>query len=390
MKKGNKKKTFIYAGLLLLITVILFAALLAFFDAQLHSDGKTFVSDIGAHLKSAKKGTGYSLLIQAMGALYKASGTSFSIAVLEAVMVIATWLLSAKLIESMHEKLNYFFSALIALPATFLSGIYIPEIYENFYRQQIVTQPYHNITYTGMRVCAVLVMLMFYKVFESYLQKIKWHEWVLLAAALALTTAVKPSFFYGFALALLLFLIVDFFRTKCQWKPFWKIVIMGCVVFPSLAIMALQASTLFGKPVSEGGSGIALIWGANFVKHGIQKTALKLFCGLAFPTVVALGNIKRFKKTEWFVYVMYAVELAIGMIFVETGARANHGNFFWGVYGGAFFLFVIAFGRYVDDLIHFRERNKLYLIIGGILMLAHVISSAAFFIVVMSGENCFM
>ncbi|MBR5773953.1 MAG: hypothetical protein IKY44_03790, partial [Clostridia bacterium] len=174
-------------------------------------------------------------------------------------------------------------------------------------------------------------------------------------------------------------LIIDFVKTRFKSKPFLKMVIIGLIVVPSLVIMAIQASMLYGKPVESGGSGIAIIWGRSLFTQGFA-TLFQLGCGIGFPCLVAIANFKNLKRFEKFNYVMFAVQFIISIMFTETGRRQGHGNFAWGVYGAAFFLFIIAFSRFADDLKDYKNKSKLYLILGSILALAHIASSVYYLI----------
>lgn len=369
------------------ITIVLFGVFTFLFYSQLISQTEVYPSDIQQHMDFAINGRGYSLLYRVMELLYNLTGSSFSIAILESLLTVGTWLGAAKLIDFLYERKDYFSSAIIALPSMFVTGIYIPVIYEYFYKQQIVTQPHHNITYTGMRFFAVFAMIAFCKIFESYLKKNKWYHWVMLAVMLALATSIKPSFLYGFVFTLLIFLILDFTKTKSNTKPLLKIVISVGIMIPLLFIMLMQAKILYARPAEAGGSGIAIVWGKNFVSTGVWLTLLKILCGLSFPVLVGLVNHKQLKRTEKFTYVMYAVQLAIVMLFVETGPRAKHGNFYWGLYGAAFFLFIITFARFADNLKHYKEHNKIYIGAGSLLMLAHIISGVGYFVIVLLGNK---
>ncbi len=391
MKCQCTKKNVVYTIALALTSVVLFLLFFHIFSGQIYDQNGLYDSDIHTHIKFSLNGSGYSLLYRIMGVLHRLAGSPFPIAVMEALMVVGTWLLSAKWLKDMYASHSYAFYAFVSLPTLGLTGMYLSSVYECFYKQQLVTQPYHNITYIGMRFFAVPVMILFYKVFEQYLESVRWKQWVCLAIMLVVSTAVKPSFFYGFALALLVMLIVDFIRTKCQLKPFTKMVIMGLVVIPSLCVMALQAVVLFDKPAgTPGGSGIALIWGARFVKKGFLKTTLKLICGLAFPCLVAFFNRDRLKKTEIFTYLMYVVQLLICILFSETGKRAYHGNFYWGLYGAAFFVFLITFARFADNVRHYRQYNKIYILFSGLLCATHLVSSASYFWAIFNGSHYYL
>ena len=90
---------------------------------------------------------------------------------MQSLMMVGTWLGSAKLIDDISERKNFFVSSLIALPAMIATAIYLPFLHEHFYSQQLLTQPYHNITYTGMRFISIFAMIIFFRMFEKYLKK---------------------------------------------------------------------------------------------------------------------------------------------------------------------------------------------------------------------------
>lgn len=373
--------------ILVLISFAMFGAFLYLFNAQLTHDDGRYNSDILLHLGIALRGKGYSILYKIIALLYTATGTTFSIALLESFIVVGTWFVAAKFIDVLYEKKDFFSSAMISFPVMFLSGIYIPMIYGHFYSGQLVTQPYHNITYNGMRLVAVIAMPFFIKAFESYRDKIQWKSLVIFSILLVLSTLIKPSFLYGLALALLCFLVYDFIKLKFNPALFGRMVAIGCTVLPSVVIMYFQANMLYAKSVNEGGTSIAIVWGMYFVKKGVINTLFKLLCSLFFPTMVFLVNRKNLKRTEMFIYVMYGIQLFITIMFKEVGARGSHGNFAWGLYGAAFFLFLVTASRFVDNLKHRKDFGKLYIISGSVLAGAHILSGLAYFAAIMLGAG---
>ncbi len=379
LSNTNKKK------LALCVGGLMFCAFVFLFYAQIVKIGGDYFSDTEIHLALAVDGKGYSILYRAMECLYKITGTDFSIVGLQCLIMLGTWWFTARLITLMYEKKDMAEAFLIALPASVATGIYVPYIFPFFYKNQIITQPYHNITYMGMRLFAVLAMLVFCKVFQNYLKGIKWQHYLLLSLFLTLSTAVKPSFFYGFALTLLLFLIFDFIKTKCKLLPFTKIFILGSVVFLSLAIMFYQAKLLYTDHHGENASSIVAVWGKNFFSHPVKIIIFKILCGLAFPAVVGIANRKKLKRTELFIYLMYGVQLFIALMFAEAGPRQNHGNFFWGVYIAAFFVYIVTYARFFTNLQCRKSFGKLYIGMGALLLSAHLASAFVYFVKILHG-----
>lgn len=355
---------------------------------------KEFSSDLVSHIYFARNGKGYSFLYSIMGFLLNIYDNVNIIAVLGSLMVTGTWLATAKLISMMMKDMGYFKSAIVALPLLIVTGIYSPVIYPFFYTRQLVTQPYHNITYYGMRLFAVFAMIFFYKMFDGYLKKINVFNWIVLALMLVASTSVKPSFFYGFALCLLIFLIIDFFKSGFKAKPLGHIILMGLVVIPSVLIMLSQYIILYvGKtPGAEPSGGIALVWGANFIKYGFKSTVLKIVCSIGFPCLVGLKNIKKMTRFDKFCYIMFFIELIITIMFVETGKRAKDGNFNWGLYCGSYFVFIAAVTNFIKNVIEREKEGKLltpYPITGFVMLSLHLSSSLSYFVSIMSGEHFF-
>ncbi|MCO7111163.1 hypothetical protein NIA69_21155 [Gemmiger formicilis] len=78
---------------------------------------------------------------------------------------------------------------------------------------------------------------------------------------LTVATSFKASLIFAFAPALLVLLIADFVRTRA--KNLKNEIIMGCSVFPGVALCFIQANVLF----AEEGSGIRLIFTVPFDHH---------------------------------------------------------------------------------------------------------------------------
>ncbi|MBQ7047410.1 MAG: hypothetical protein IJN86_00510 [Clostridia bacterium] len=382
--------------IIVVIGLIIFYLLSSLFYSQATAR-RGYSSDLKEHIKYAIADKGYSALYSFMGKLYEIFESVICIAILEALMVIATWLLTAKFITMVAKETDFFMGALFAIPIVFLCAVAVPILYPKFYSGQLVTQPYHNITFYGMRLFALIAMMCLYKVFDNYLNKIKPAYWIAIALSLALSTSVKPSFFYGFALTLLIFLIIDFFKSifKKEFKlgTLGHIILMGVVVFPSLYIMAKQVIHLFGpKEVARAASqssGIAIAWGKPFLKAGIFTNVARLVCGMTFPTLVAFNNRKKLNRFEKFSYLMFFVQILVFAMLTETGKRANHGNFYWGVYSAGFFAFLAAVPRFLDNIRLFKEdkSKKGYLIAGFILLIAHMICSIMYFAIVQRGYS---
>lgn len=372
---------------LILVGCIIFSAFYFLSYSQIYASDGQYPSDTPSHIATALKGTGgYSGVHHLINIIYSLTNDYRAIALFESVIVVATWLASSKMILCLYEDFSYFESTIIALPSLFWAGIYIPILHESFYKHQIITQPHHNITYIAMRFCMILFMIIFVKIFNNYFISLNGKTWITLAFLCALSTYMKPSFFYGFALTLCIFLVIDIVKIRFCDKYLTQIILMGSIVFPSICIMLLQSSVLYD---SNSVSGIAVIWGQKFIQHGVINTIFKIACGLVFPIIVAIYNRNNLNKVEKFIFSMYGIQLILCIMLTETGPRANHGNFHWGLYGAAFLLTLISISRFVSNL-KSQERKKvsmIYLITGSVLLCSHLLSGLVYFMFILSGAK---
>lgn len=384
--KQTKRDLFLNI-LLGIVGIILFISFTVLFYRQAVKYDNIYSSDLPAHIKFAVEGRGYSLLYFFIGLIYKITGGVFFIAVFESLMIVFTWLISGGLICRLFKGVPFSIGCFIGVPIIFLTGIYLPGIYEYFYSNQLVGQPWHNITYFGMRLFAVLSMLIFTKVIDTYTRKNEGKNWILLTIFLALSTAVKPSFLLGFSFTLLLFLCADAIKARFEKRVFLNIIIMGLTVIPSLLILLFQSRVLYGTGVEDGGTGIILVFGANFLQNGIKDTILKLICSLALPFLVLVKNRNNLKKIDKFVYVMYFVQLAVVFLFSESGKRRFDGNFYWGLYLSGYILYLFVHAKFWENFRVHTNRDQVYKVAGIVLILLQFISGLTYFLIVLNGRN---
>lgn len=374
----------IYAGLIFLASVFLF------YNQGVTPDRTVFLSDLPDHIAFAMTGDSYSFMYLIMGLLLKLPrGRVFAIAVFEALLVVGagwiTYLLLKKIVSEKKDTIVFF----AAFSLLFLTSMYLPGIYEKYYWNTFAAQPWHNITYIGMRFFALWTIYSFYEVYENYLDGISVKQWISIALPLLLGTAIKPNFLLSFAFALLIILIIDYVKHFLEYKKlfdmtFWNIVKMGTVVFPACFALLVQALILYGP--SESGaatSSVILTWGATLFTDGVVTLILKIFCSLAFPFLVYICNHKELDKKTKFAYLMFLVTFIQVHMLDEAGARAGHGNFTWGIYNAVYIVFIYAIGYFME---HFDWKNKKAETVAGCVFLGiHVISGFTYFVLLLQG-----
>ena len=146
---------------------------------------------------------------------------------------------------------------------------------------------YHNTTYIMLAPFALLAMLAFYRVWPTMRDDLDLRAYAVYTVLLTVATSFKASLIFAFAPALLVLLIADFMRTRA--KNLKNEIIMGCSVFPGVALCFIQANVLF----AEEGSGIRLIFTVPFDHHrmlwGPFNEAGVLGLARSFVFVAAVG-----------------------------------------------------------------------------------------------------
>ena len=371
---------FLAAVMIPVLLMIIFTRL--FYDQIKYPD--FYKSDISAHIKIAAQGRGYSFLYGALGLIIHASGgryQSIIIAAFEGLMTVLTvYPMAAWMVKRFH--IQKWTAYLAAAGLLFCSSIYLPVLQPLFYKSGIVTQPWHNITYMGMRLFAIMTMCGFSDVLDRYQEKISVKDWLKIAIPLAVSTGIKPVFLLAFSWALLLFLIIDAIRGKFRGRVLIQCVKLGTTVFPSLILLYIQSRILYGS----GSSGIRFsLTASTFFANGFSWTLIKLLRALLLAVIVMLYNRSDQRKATGFVYVLYLVALFQVIMFSETGPRENHGNFYWILYICGFILYGHVIANWIKNI---KENNwqttkdKWYGTVTSVLTLAHLISGIAYFVMI--------
>lgn len=378
------------AAKLIYVAVIFLASVYLFYNQGVTPDRQVFLSDLPDHIAFAMTGDSYSFMYLIMGLLLKLPrGRVFAIAVFEALLVVGAGWITYLLLKKRTSDKKHTIAFFAAFSLLFLTSIYLPGIYEKYYWNTFAAQPWHNITYIGMRFFALWTIYSFFEVYENYLDGISVKDWVKIGLPLLLGTAIKPNFLLSFAFSLLIILIIDYVKHVLECKKmfdqtFWNIVKMGTVVFPACFALLVQAVILYGP--SESGaasSSVILTWGATLFKDGVLTLILKTLCSLAFPLLIYISNRKAFDKQTNFAYLMFLVTFVQVHMLDEAGARAGHGNFTWGIYNAVYIMFIYAIGYFME---HFDLKNKKgQTLCGCVLLGLHLISGFTYFVLLLQG-----
>ena len=371
-----------------LVSIAFFLLFTILFYRQAVQYNDKYVSDLPSHISFGINGKGYSLLYAVIGILMRLTRSELSVALLESMFLIYTWRITYKimmdaLLDQRLKDLLFF----VSLGLLFLTSIYIPGIYEQFYMKSVITQPWHSITYFGMRLMALVTMGTFFQCYDHYLKSITIRQWCSIAIPLAVSASIKPNFLIAFAFTLLIILIKDFIKTFSDLNAFINIVKMGTVVFPACLVLLFQAIILYRPDSSGEASGIALIWYA-FFQNSISSIVLRFICGITFPAAVYIYNRKKLSKKEKFVFLLYIVTFIQMIMLRETGPRAGDNNFVWGIFNSAYILFVYSVSLFISNILSAHKGEavtKQYIIAGKLVLSAHLITGVIYFLYIFGG-----
>ena len=225
--------------------------------------------------------------------------------------------------------------------------------------------------------------------YENYLNGLRVVDWFLIAVPLLFATAIKPNFLLAFSFTLLAVLILDFVRNFFDKQKFFNMIKMATTVFPACFALLLQAVILYG-PTEEGAaeSGLIITWGATLLEGGVLPLVMKVVCGLSFPIMIYILGHKQLDKQERFVYLMYLITFIQVHMLGESGARATHGNFTWGIYNSAYILLIYTIAFFME---HYNiKNNKAVCVIGWGVLALHLISGIMYFVLLLAGGPSYL
>ena len=231
---------------------------------------------------------------------------------------------------------------------SFLCNIAMPfYVREAHYQRYIGYQSasiWHNSTYICMKFCGVLVMILYLILEEKYRTGLSVREWLLLAGAFVLVNAVKPSFSMVFMPVMAIYLLIDLFRKV----PFFRVVLFGLTVIPSLLVILWQNMVLFGD---ETGNGIEIRFGYTLTLHSTHSK-VTLLLSVAFPLFVLLFMWKELFRDKWYLFswIVWGVALVQVAFLSESGTRARDGNFMWGYSIGIFLILIWSVVKLLEML----------------------------------------
>ena len=364
-------------------------------------------SDVPLHIELALGHNDYglsSLLIQ----LFYLGGEAFAQRALALsltannLMGLFTVALLVRFLLPRLSRLEAFLAAeLAALCGPWLIPGYQMGVYMNAYNGNL----YHNMTVLFSRTLIPVSFVCFFRCWSARHGCIPRKDWWGFAVSFFIVTAFKPNFAFAFIPVLAVLLLWDLIRYKG--KYFKNEFLLGCAVLPTGLLCIWQYLVLFNNSFGQSAtemlqeldenfvdtsSGVALrfLWGAELVAVLVMYLRSLL---LPVYTLALQGWREKERRRIGLFLAVEAVALLEATVLVETGYRANHGNFDWG--GLALYpaVFALAIGLLIRMLQEMKLRKPLDVfkcLVGLGLLLGHLMVGLYFLWFFGSGGSYFI
>lgn len=331
-------------------------------------------SDMPAHIALALGHNDYSLasyIVRVLWALFgEARGQTLLSLVLTANQLLGV-LTVCFLLRRMFPTLDTALSLLAAILAHVCGPWILPgqtEMYLGVYNGNVL----HNMTLLFSRTPVPLVLLFFFRLWDSRESRLRLKDWLGLALTLALSTLFKPSFLGAFAPAVLVMLIWDFIKTRA--KGFKNEFLIGCAVLPSAAVLLWSSSVLFAEDFAGTSSGVAL---RALTLGGLLSLLVMYLRGLLLPlwSHFTQGVREPERGHLRIVWGVLGVAILEALTLTETGFRANDGNFEWGslaLYPTVFALAIALLMRLLQRTDRKKRPDAVKAAVGLVLLLGHL------------------
>ena len=346
-------------------------------------------SDVPLHIELALGHNDYglsSLLIQLFylgGEAFAQRALALSLTVNNLMGLFTVALLVRFLLPRLSRLEAFLAAELAALCGPWLIPGYQMGVYLNAYNGNL----YHNMTVLFSRTLIPVSFVCFFRCWSARHGRIPRKDWWGFAVSFFIVTAFKPNFAFAFLPVLAVLLLWDLIRYKG--KYFKNEFLLGCAVLPTGLLCIWQYLVLFNNSFGQSAtemlqeldenfvdtsSGVALrfLWGAELVAVLVMYLRSLL---LPVYTLALQGWREKERRRIGLFLAVEAVALLEATVLVETGYRANHGNFDWG--GLALYpsLFALSIGLLIRMLQEVKLKKPLDIfkcLVGLGLLLGHL------------------
>ena len=281
--------------------------------------------------------------------------------------------------------------AVFSFVCLFANPIFIPTLSERIF-SPYAGSVWHNESYIGMRFMAILVLMLFFSTCNHYLERFSWKVFFVESLLFLLVNWVKPNFIIAFGPAMLIMMLVDFYKVKG--KHFVRWMMYGIPVLLGALILPFQYLLLFSSSINDNDdSGIAFILGEFFFNQKLPF--LNLILAYSFPVIMFIIHRKEFIKSK------FHLVCCLGWLFSfleffflsETGFRRLHENFYWGVRFFTFLMYCLSIGYFIADIQKHKKnkqkKNKAIdmFFVENMFVILHLLAGVVYFVLALLGAR---
>lgn len=304
-------------------------------------------------------------------------GGKTSIAIFSAMITCMTAVSTKVLFDELDEQFecesHWSLKQLASIGCCICTPIYIPRVYEYFYSNQLAYNPWHNDTYSTMRMFAIWALVYYLRIKNSTMnaKRRDIKEYIMFAGMLFLATWSKPSFFYLFMPAMGIEILIDLINKYKNKETFGRVLALAMSTVPALIVfLIIYYMSFIGETKVD--SSVAIGVSPMFV--GLEQPILATAIILILPLIGMLVSrklIKEHKDIFRFFWLIFLSGLLTFMFVYETGYRCFHGNFGWGCIMGNFILLVFSV-YLLSRKVSLKEGNILTII--GVIMFIYQVA----------------
>lgn len=364
-------------------------------------------SDVPLHIELALGHNDYglsSLLIQLFylgGEAFAQRALALSLTVNNLIGLFTVAMLVRFLLPRLSRLEAFLAAELAALCGPWLIPGYQMGVYLNAYNGNL----YHNMTVLFSRTLIPVSFVCFFRCWSARHGRIPRKDWWGFAISFFIVTAFKPNFAFAFLPVLAVLLLWDLIRYKG--KYFKNEFLLGCAVLPAGFLCIWQYLVLFNNSFGQSATEMLQELDENFVDTS-SGMALRLLWGVELAAVLVMylrslllpvytlalqGWREKERRRIGLFLAVEAVALLEATVLVETGYRANHGNFDWGGLALYSSVFALAIGLLIRMLQEAKPKKPLDVfkcLVGLGLLLGHLMVGLYFLWFFGSGGSYFI
>lgn len=364
-------------------------------------------SDVPLHIELALGHNDYglsSLLIQLFylgGEAFAQRALALSLTVNNLIGLFTVAMLVRFLLPRLSRLEAFLAAELAALCGPWLIPGYQMGVYLNAYNGNL----YHNMTMLFSRTLIPVSFVCFFRCWSARHGRIPRKDWWGFAISFFIVTAFKPNFAFAFLPVLAVLLLWDLIRYKG--KYFKNEFLLGCAVLPAGFLCIWQYLVLFNNSFGQSATEMLQELDENFVDTS-SGMALRLLWGVELAAVLVMylrslllpvytlalqGWREKERRRIGLFLAVEAVALLEATVLVETGYRANHGNFDWGGLALYSSVFALAIGLLIRMLQEAKPKKPLDVfkcLVGLGLLLGHLMVGLYFLWFFGSGGSYFI